>query len=54
MDAAERTMTWTVTGARGSATSPAFAVPRLDNQLLITRTGESTTETLGNQTSYTY
>jgi predicted dehydrogenase len=54
MDATDRTMTWTVTGARGTATSPAFAVPHLDNQLLITWAGESTTETLGTETSYTY
>jgi predicted dehydrogenase len=27
MDAAERIMTWTVTGTEGTATSPAFAVP---------------------------
>ena len=54
MDAADRTMTWTVAGTRGSATSPAFAVPHLDNQLLLTRGAVSTNEALGDQTSYTY
>ena len=52
MDAAGRTMT--VTGDRGTATSPAFAVPHLDNRLLINRTGERTAEALGTGTSYTY
>jgi len=54
MDAAERTMTWTVTGTEGMATSPAFAVPHTDNRLVVTRNGEASQEVLGDQTSYTY
>jgi predicted dehydrogenase len=54
MDAAQRTMIWTVTGTEGSATSPAFAVPHLDNRLSVTRHGETGVEVLGDQTSYTY
>ena len=54
MDAAERTMTWTVTGTQGSATSPAFAVPHTDNRLLVTRDGQTSQQALGDQTSYTY
>jgi hypothetical protein len=54
MDAGQRTMTWTVTGTAGAATSPAFAVPHLDNRLLVTRNGQVTEEVLGGQTSYTY
>ena len=54
MDAADRTMTWSVTGTRGRATSPAFAVPHLDNRLLITREGHTAQEVLGDATSYTY
>ena len=47
-------MTWTVTGSAGSATSPAFGVPHLDNRLLVTRGGVTEEERLGEQTSYTY
>ena len=54
MDAGNRTMTWTVVGSQGAATSPAYAVPHLDNRLIITRDGQTTQETLGDQTSYTY
>jgi predicted dehydrogenase len=54
MDAAERTMTWSVTGTEGVATSPAFAVPHMDNRLLLTRDGRTSEEVLGDQTSYTY
>jgi predicted dehydrogenase len=54
MDAAERTMTWTVTGSEGTATSPAFAVPHTDNRLVVTRNGQTSEEVLGGQTSYTY
>jgi len=54
MDAAERIMTWTVTGTEGAATSPAFAVPHLDNRLVVTRDGGTSEEVLGDQTSYTY
>jgi hypothetical protein len=54
MDAPERSMVWTVTGSTGSATSPSFGVPHLDNRLLVTRDGQSDTEVHGEQTSYTY
>ena len=53
MNAAERTMTWTVTGTRGTATSPAFAVPHTGNRLIVTRNGRTSEEVLGDQTSYT-
>jgi predicted dehydrogenase len=54
MDAAERTMTWSVTGTQGTATSPAFAVPHTGNRLMLTRDGRTSEEVLGDQTSYTY
>ena len=54
MDAGERTMTWSVTGTEGMATSPAFAVPHTDNRLVVTRDGRTSEEALGDQTSYTY
>lgn len=54
MGAADRTMTWTVTGTEGSVTSPAFAVPHQDNRLLLTRDGHTEVEVHGDQTSYTY
>jgi predicted dehydrogenase len=54
MNAADRTMTWTVVGSDASATSPAFAVPHLDNRLLVTRNGSTTAKAFGDQTSYTY
>jgi predicted dehydrogenase len=54
MDATERTMTWTVTGTDGEATSPAFAVPHMDNRIVVTRNGRTSEELLGDQTSYTY
>jgi predicted dehydrogenase len=54
MAAPERIMTWTVTGTEGVATSPAFAVPHMDNRLTVTRSGRTSEETLGDHTSYTY
>ena len=51
MDAAKRTMTWTVTGTEGSATSAAFSIPHMDNRLLLTRNGRTSQEVLGDQTS---
>ena len=54
MDAKGRTMTWTVTGTDATATSPAFAVPHLDNRLLVMRSGRTSEKVLGEQTSYTY
>ena len=49
MDAPERTMTWSVTGTAGTATSAAFAVPHLDNRILR----DEGVEVHGDQTSYT-
>jgi len=54
MDAAQRVMTWSVTGTEGTATSVAFAVPHTGNRLVVTRNGRTTEEVLGDQTSYTY
>ena len=54
MAAPGRTMTWTVTGSAGRATSPAFGVPHLDNRLLVTRDGVTQEEKLGEHTSYAY
>jgi predicted dehydrogenase len=54
MDAGQRTMTWSVTGTEGMATSPAFAVPHTDNRLVLTTGGRTSQEVLGDQTSYTY
>lgn len=54
MTADARTMTWTVVGSRGSATSPSFAVPHLDNRLQTSTGGRTAQENLGDQTSYTY
>jgi hypothetical protein len=33
---------------------PAFAVPHLDNRIVVTRDGSTEEQTLGDQTSYTY
>jgi predicted dehydrogenase len=55
MNAADRTMTWTVIGATGTATSPAFAVPHLDNNRLLITDGSGTSgHAHGENTSYTY
>jgi hypothetical protein len=54
MNAQDRTMMWTVTGRRGSAVVPAFAVPHMDNRVLITRDGSTEEEIMGDQTSYAY
>ena len=54
MAATERSMTWSVVGAKATATSLAFAVPHLDPRLLVHGVRETTTETLGDRTSYTY
>lgn len=54
MDAAERVMTWSVIGTDGEATSPAFAVPHMDNRLRVTRRGVTSDEVLGDRTSYSY
>ncbi|MEU4422198.1 Gfo/Idh/MocA family oxidoreductase [Actinoplanes sp. NPDC024001] len=54
MDAAERVMTWTVTGTEGEATVRSFAIPHFDNRITVTRGGRTEDEALGDQTSYTY
>ncbi len=54
MNAADRTMTWTVIGTRGQATSPAFAVPHMDNRLVITDGSGTTEQAHGDLTSYAY
>jgi hypothetical protein len=41
-------------GTAATAVVPAFAVPHLDNRIVITRDGSTEEETLGDQTSYTY
>ena len=47
-------MTWEVRGTTGRAVAVAFAVPHLENRLVVTRGGHTTEETLGDQTSYAY
>jgi predicted dehydrogenase len=54
MNAKARQMVWTVTGTAATAVVPAFAVPHLDNRIVITRDGSIEEQTLGDQTSYTY
>lgn len=54
MNASDRVMSWTVTGTRGSAVVPAFAVPHLDNRIVIIQGDNTEEEILGDQTSYTY
>jgi predicted dehydrogenase len=54
MNAEDRQMVWTVTGTAGRAVVPAFAVPHMDNRIVITRDGSTEEKTLGEQTSYTY
>jgi predicted dehydrogenase len=54
MDAKSRQMVWTVGGTEGTAVVPAFAVPHMDNRIVITRCGSTEEQTLGDQTSYTY
>jgi predicted dehydrogenase len=54
MDAKSQQMVWTVAGTEGTAVVPAFAVPHMDNRIVITRDGSTEEQTLGDQTSYTY
>jgi predicted dehydrogenase len=54
MNAQGRQMVWTVIGTAATAVVPAFAVPHLDNRIVITRDGSTEEQTLGAQTSYTY
>jgi hypothetical protein len=54
MDAEDRQMVWAVLGTAGIAVVPAFAVPHMNNRIVITRDGRTEEQTLGDQTSYTY
>jgi predicted dehydrogenase len=54
MNADARQMVWTIIGTAATAVVPAFAVPHLDNRIVITRDGSTGEQTLGDQTSYTY
>ena len=54
MNAVGRQMAWTVPGTAATAVVPAFAVPHMDNRIVITRDGNTEEQTLGDQTSYTY
>ena len=54
MNAEVRQMVWTVIGTSATAVVPAFAVPHLDNRIILTRDGSTEGQTLGDQTSYTY
>jgi predicted dehydrogenase len=54
MDAEDRQMIWTVVGTAGKASVPAFAVPHMDNRILIIRNGSTEEHFLGDRTSYTY
>jgi len=54
MEAESRQMVWAVTGTAGTAVVPAFAVPHMDNRIVITRDGRMEGQTLGDQTSFTY
>jgi predicted dehydrogenase len=53
-NAAEASQVWTVAGTAATAVVPAFAVPHLDNRIVITRDGSTGEQTLGEHTSYTY
>jgi hypothetical protein len=54
MNAAGREMVWTIVGTAGTAVVPAFAVPQMDNRIVVARDGSTEKQTLGDQTSYTY
>jgi hypothetical protein len=54
MEAESRQMVWAVTGTAGTAVVPAFAVPHMDNRIVITRDGRMEGQTVGDQTSFTY
>lgn len=55
MDAADRRMVWTIRGSDATASAPAYAVPHLDNRVVVTDpSGQTREETHGDQTSYTY
>jgi len=54
MNAEARQMVWTIAGTAATAVVPAFAVPHLDNRIVITRDGSTEEQILGEQTSYAY
>jgi predicted dehydrogenase len=54
MNAEDRQMVWTDVGTAGTASVPAFAVPHVDNRILITRNGSTEEQFLGDRTSYSY
>jgi predicted dehydrogenase len=45
MNADSRQMVWAITGTAGTAAVPAFAVPHLDNRIVITRNGSTEEQT---------
>jgi predicted dehydrogenase len=53
MNAEGRQMVWTVTGTAATAVVPAFAVPHLDNRIVVTREGSTEEQILGGQSSST-
>ena len=55
MEAPERRMVWTVRGSEATVTAPAYAVPQMDNRVVVTTSsGETWEETQGDRTSYAY
>jgi len=54
MNAAGREMVWKIVGTAGTAVVPAFAVPQMDNRVVVTRDGSTEEQTRVDQTSYTY
>jgi predicted dehydrogenase len=54
MNAEDRRMVWTVKGTAGTAVVPSFAVPQMDNRIVIANNGNVEEQTLGGQMSYTY
>lgn len=54
MNAAERVMTWTVTGERGAVTALCWPVPHLDDRVLTRLGGVERTEQPGSHSSYWY
>jgi predicted dehydrogenase len=54
MNTEGRQMVWTITGTAATAIAPAFAVPHLDNRIVVTRDGSTEEQILGEQSSFTY
>jgi hypothetical protein len=50
MNAEARQMVWTVIGTAATAVVPAFAVPHLDNRIVLTQDGSTEEQTLGGPT----